>query len=138
MKTRSINGVAVSEIGLGCMNFNHAYQPQISQAESARILQMAFDSGVTHFDTAALYGFGRNEEWVGAGIKSFRSKIFLASKCGMTGVNGKRVIDGRPETLMNTCAEALKRLQVEHIDLYYLHRWDKQVPIEESVGALAK
>ena len=137
LKTRYINQVAVSELGFGCMNLNHAYEPKLSFDRAQNLLKAAFDAGITHFDTAALYGFGVNEEWVGAGIKSFRSKIYLASKCGMTGVNGKRVIDGRADTLKKTCEEALRRLQVDHIDLYYLHRWDKQVPIEDSVGALA-
>lgn len=138
MKARHINKIAVSELGFGCMNLNHAYEPKLSFDRAQHLLKAAFDAGITHFDTAALYGFGANEEWVGAGIKSFRSKIYLASKCGMTGINGRRVIDGRPETLKRTCAEALQRLQVDHIDLYYLHRWDKQVPIEDSVGALAE
>lgn len=137
-KSRYINQIAVSELGLGCMNLNHAYEPKLSFDRAQQLIRAAFDLGITHFDTAALYGFGANEEWVGAGIKSFRSKIYLASKCGMTGINGKRVIDGRPETLKQTCAEALQRLQVDHIDLYYLHRWDKQIPIEESVGAMAE
>jgi len=137
LKTRYINNVAVSELGLGCMNLNHAYEPKLSFDRAQQLLKAAFELGITHFDTAALYGFGVNEEWVGAGIKPFRSQIYLASKCGMTGINGKRVIDGRPETLKRTCAEALQRLQVDHVDLYYLHRWDKQVPIEDSVGALA-
>ena len=103
----------------------------------------ALDSGVTLFDTAALYGFGANETLVGKVLKSHRQKFTLASKCGMTGVDvngdGKlvRVIDGRPETIRKTCEEALKRLQTDVIDLYYLHRWDKKVPIEDSVGALS-
>lgn len=138
MKARHINKIAVSELGFGCMSLNHAYEPKLSFDRARDLLKAAFDAGITQFDTAALYGFGANEEWVGAGIKSFRSKIYLASKCGMTGINGRRVIDGRPETLKRTCAEALQRLQVDHIDLYYLHRWDKQVPIEDSVGALAE
>src|SRR5690606_16558719 len=71
-------------------------------------------------------------------LAPYRSRFTLASKCGMTGVDGKRVIDGRPQTLKRTCEEALRRLQTEVIDLYYLHRWDRQVPIEDSVGALAE
>jgi aryl-alcohol dehydrogenase-like predicted oxidoreductase len=94
--------------------------------------------GVTHFDTAALYGFGKNETLLGQVLSPLRDQIFLASKCGMTGVDGKRVIDGRPETLKRTCDEALQRLRTDRIDLYYLHRWDKQVPIEESVGGLSR
>ena len=95
------------------------------------------------FDTAALYGFGANETLVGNVLSKHRSRFTLASKCGMTGVDaagdGKlvRVIDGRPDTIRATCEAALKRLQTDVIDLYYLHRWDKQVPIEDSVGALA-
>jgi hypothetical protein len=100
-------------------------------------LLAALDAGVTLFDTAALYGFGANEELVGRVLKPHRQQIVLTSKCGMTGVEGKRVIDGRPETLRQTCEDSLRRLQTDVIDLYYLHRWDRQVPIEDSVGALA-
>lgn len=138
MPTRTLGPFTVSAIGLGCMNVSHAYGvPPAREAAHALLLQ-AFDEGVTHFDTVALYGFGKNEEVVGAALKPVRDKIILASKCGMTGVDGKRVIDGRPETLKATCDASLKRLQTEVIDLYTLHRWDKQVPIEESVGALAE
>lgn len=120
------------------MNLSHAYGTPPSPEAAEALLLHAFDRGITHFDTAALYGFGKNETLVGRVLKPHRSKIFLASKCGMTGVDGKRVIDGRPETLRRTCDESLQRLQTEVIDLYYLHRWDKQVPIEDSVGALAE
>jgi aryl-alcohol dehydrogenase-like predicted oxidoreductase len=99
---------------------------------------------VTMFDTAALYGFGANETLLGNVLAKHRSRFTLASKCGMQGVDvagdGKlvRVIDGRPETIRATCEAALQRLQTDVIDLYYLHRWDKQVPIEDSMGALAE
>lgn len=134
---RALGPFTVSAIGLGCMNLNHAYGGKPSPAEARRVLEAAVEMGVTHFDTAALYGFGRNEELVGEALAPFRPQITLASKCGMTGVNGRRVIDGRPETLHRTCEEALLRLRTDVIDLYYLHRWDKAVPIEDSVGALA-
>jgi aryl-alcohol dehydrogenase-like predicted oxidoreductase len=75
---------------------------------------------------------------VGEVLAPFRDRFFLASKCGMTGVDGKRVIDGRPETLKRTCEDSLRRLRTDRVDLYYLHRWDKRVPIEESIGALAE
>jgi aryl-alcohol dehydrogenase-like predicted oxidoreductase len=107
------------------------------------VLLSALDSGVTLFDTAALYGFGANETLVGKVMKPHRQKFTLASKCGMQGVDvagdGKlvRVIDGRPATLRKTCEDSLRRLQTDVIDLYYLHRWDKKVPIEDSVGALS-
>lgn len=86
------------------------------------------------FEVSALYGFGANEALLGQVLKPHRSKIVLASKGGMAGVDGKRGIDGRPETLKRKCEESLRRLQPEVVDLYYLHRWDKKVPIEESVG----
>jgi aryl-alcohol dehydrogenase-like predicted oxidoreductase len=93
------------------------------------------------FDTAALYGFGTNELLVGKALKAHRHEITLCSKGGMAGVSFpdgvKRVIDGRPETLRKNCEDSLARLDTDVIDLYYLHRWDKQVPIEDSVGALS-
>ena len=143
MKNRKLGSFQVSEIGLGCMNLSHAYGAPVSEAQAERVLLSALDAGVTLFDTAALYGFGTNESLVGKFLKSHRQKFTLASKCGMAGVDlngdGKlvRVIDGRPETIRKTCEEALKRLQTDVIDLYYLHRWDKKVPIEDSVGALS-
>jgi hypothetical protein len=137
MQRRRIGSCQVSALGLGCMNLSHAYGTPPTEAAAAALLLRALDRGITHFDTAALYGFGRNETLLGKVLKPHRQQIFLASKCGMTGVDGKRVIDGRPETLRRTCEESLQRLQTDVIDLYYLHRWDKQVPIEDSVGALA-
>jgi len=143
MKNRKLGQFQVSEIGLGCMNLSHAYGAPVSEAQAEKVLLTALDAGVTFFDTAALYGFSANETLVGKVLKPHRQKLTLASKCGMTGVDvngdGKlvRVIDGRPETIRKTCEEALKRLQTDVIDLYYLHRWDKKVPIEDSVGALS-
>lgn len=137
MQQRSLGPFTVSAIGLGCMNLSHAYSPPPTPREAETLLRRALDLGVTHFDTAALYGFGVNEELLGRVLGPQRYEFTLASKCGMTGVNGQRVIDGRPATLRRTCEEALRRLRTDVIDLYYLHRWDKQVPIEESVGALA-
>ena len=138
MNTRRIGQTEVSAIGLGCMNLSHAYGTPPSPEASEALLLRALDLGVTHFDTAALYGFGSNESLVGRTLAPHRNRLFLASKCGMTGVEGKRVIDGRPETLIRTCDEALERLRTDRIDLYYLHRWDRQVPIEESVGGLSR
>ena len=143
MQQRKLGPFGVSAIGLGCMNICHAYGAPVSEAQAERLLLAALDAGVTHFDTAALYGFGASETMVGKVLGKQRSRFTLASKCGMQGVDvagdGKlvRVIDGRPKTLRATCEAALKRLRTEVIDLYYLHRWDKQVPIEDSVGGLA-
>lgn len=143
MKQRPLGPFTVSAVGLGCMNMCHAYGTPISEPEAEKLLLAALDAGVTHFDTAALYGFGTSETLIGKYLSPHRSRFTLASKCGMQGVDVKgdgklaRVIDGRPETLRATCEAALKRLRTDVIDLYYLHRWDKQVPIEDSVGALA-
>lgn len=137
MSKRSVGRFQVNPIGLGCMNLSHAYGVPPSPKEAALVLEQALEAGVDFFDTAALYGFGANETLVGEVLAKYRSRFVLASKCGMTGVDGKRVIDGRPATLKRTCEEALQRLRTDVIDLYYLHRWDKQVPIEDSVGALA-
>ncbi|MFN3566461.1 MAG: aldo/keto reductase [Burkholderiaceae bacterium] len=137
MHTRRIGPFEVFPIGLGCMNLSHAYGTPPAPDDGARLLLRALELGVNHFDTAALYGFGANEELVGRVLGPYRERIVLASKCGMTGVDGKRVIDGRPQTLKRTCEDSLRRLRTDVIDLYYLHRWDRKVPIEESVGALA-
>lgn len=137
MQQRRLGPFPVGAIGLGCMNLSHAYGAAPPREAAAALLRRALDCGIAHFDTAALYGFGANETLLGEVLAPFRSRFTLASKCGMTGVDGKRVIDGRPDTLRRTCDEALTRLRTEVIDLYYLHRWDKQVPIEDSVGALA-
>jgi len=137
MKTRQLGPFDVSAIGLGCMNLNHGYGAPVTVEQSEALLVHALDRGVTLFDTAALYGFGANEELVGKVLSRHRRHFTLASKCGMTGIDGKRVIDGRPATIQRTCEAALKRLRTDVIDLYYLHRWDKTVPIEDSVGALS-
>ena len=142
MQTRPLGPFEVSAIGLGCMNLSHAYGPPPPFDDAEKLLLTALDSGVTLFDTATLYGFGANETLVGRVMSPHRSRFTLASKCGLQGVDvnndGKlvRVIDGRPATIKSTCEDSLRRLKTDVIDLYYLHRWDKKVPIEDSVGAL--
>ena len=140
---RNLGPFAVHPIGLGCMNLSHAYGTPPPQAEGEALLRRALDLGVTLFDTAALYGFGSNETLVGRVLKDHRSRITLCSKGGMAGVKGddgvmRRVIDGRPEAIRRHCEDSLQRLGTDVIDLYYLHRWDKQVPIEDSVGEMAR
>ena len=135
---RRIGPFQVHPVGLGCMSLSHAYGVPPEPAAAEALLGRALELGVTLFDTAALYGFGANEELVGRVLAPPRDRLVLASKGGMTGVDGKRVIDGRPESLLRDCEASLRRLRTDTIDLYYLHRWDKQVPIEDSMGALSR
>ncbi|MET0335205.1 MAG: aldo/keto reductase [Rhizobacter sp.] len=138
MKQRTLGPFTVSALGLGCMNLSHAYGAPPEKKDAEALLLRALDLGVTLFDTAALYGFGLNETLVGEVLAKHRSKFTLASKGGLHGnAEGKRVIDGRPETIKWSCEQSLKRLRTDVIDLFYLHRWDKRVPIEDSVGAMA-
>jgi aryl-alcohol dehydrogenase-like predicted oxidoreductase len=141
MQQRQIGPFSVSAIGLGCMNLSHAYGAPPTSEVATALLHRALDLGCTLFDTAALYGFGANETLVGKVLKPYRQQITLCSKGGMAGVTFpdgvKRVIDGRPEAIRQNCEDSLRRLDTDVIDLYYLHRWDKKVPIEDSVGALS-
>lgn len=137
LPARRIGPLAVSAMGLGCMNLSHAYGTPPPAEEAAALLLEALDAGITLFDTAALYGFGANETLLGQVLAPHRERFVLASKCGLHGVNGQRVIDGRPETIRASCEASLQRLKTDRIDLFYLHRWDQQVPIEDSVGAMA-
>ncbi|WP_404429574.1 aldo/keto reductase [Microbacterium lacus] len=125
-------------MGLGCMSLSHAYGTAPPVDEGIRLVRAALDDGIRMLDTATFYGNGRNEELVGEAIAGRRDDVLLASKGGMAQVDGKKKIDGRPATLRAQVDASLQRLGVDHIDLYYLHRWDKGVPIGESVGALAE
>jgi aryl-alcohol dehydrogenase-like predicted oxidoreductase len=138
LPTRKIGPFEVSAVSLGCMNLNHAYGEFPSEAESIRLLNRALDLGVTMLDTAALYGDGENEKLVGKAVMHRRAEFTLASKCVLGLFDGKRGLDGRPEAITATLEGALQRLGTEHIDLYYLHRLDRNVPIEESIGALVR
>lgn len=137
LRKRRIGSLEVSAISLGCMNLSHAYGERPSPQAGAAVLRAALEAGVTLFDTAMLYGAGANEELVGRTLGADRRRFVLASKGGMSIVDGRRVIDGRPETILRNCDESLARLGTDVIDLYYLHRLDPKVPIEDSVGAMA-
>jgi aryl-alcohol dehydrogenase-like predicted oxidoreductase len=141
MEQREIGPLRVSAIGLGCMNLSHAYGTPPSAEQGERVLLAALDAGVTMFDTAALYGFGANEALIGKVLSKHRNAFTLASKGGIAGVKTeegmKRVIDGRPGAIRRDCEDSLRHLRTDVIDLYYLHRWDKKVPVEDSVGALS-
>lgn len=140
MKTRKLgqNGPVVSAIGLGCMGMSDFYGPS-DNAASEELLRQAFDRGINFFDTADMYGVGANESLVGFALRSVRDKIVIATKFGnMRRLDGAMLgVNGRPEYVKAACDQSLKRLGIEHIDLYYQHRVDPNVPIEETVGAMA-
>ncbi len=138
LPTRQVGPFTVSAIGLGCMNLNHAYGTPPSPEEGAALLRRALDLGITFFDTAALYGLGESEKLVGRTLGGDRTRFTLASKCVLDMRDGKRSLDGSPDAITKTLEGSLARLGTDHIDLYYLHRLDRRVPIEESVGALVR
>jgi aryl-alcohol dehydrogenase-like predicted oxidoreductase len=134
---RAINGHLTNPVGLGCMNICWAYAPPVAEDYAMELLNAALDAGYDHLDTARIYGEGASERLIGEALKGRRNEFFLASKTGII-IDGKeRRIDCKPETIKAACEESLKLLQTDYIDLYYLHRRDFTVPIEESVGALA-
>jgi len=120
------------------MCLSHAYGVPPDRERAAAVLLQALELGYNHIDSAALYGFGANETLVGDVLSGRRREFILVTKGGIfRNAQGQRVIDSRPEMIKRNCEESLGRLRTDVIDLYYLHRWDKRVPIEESVGALA-
>ncbi|MBC7504583.1 MAG: aldo/keto reductase [Sandarakinorhabdus sp.] len=135
---RSLAGRSVNAIGLGCMSLSHGYGRAPDTAHATQLLNRALDLGYDHLDTARIYGMGRNETLLGEALKGRRSEFLLASKCGIIIEGEARRIDCRPATIDAALATSLKLLQTDHIDLYYMHRRDRTVPIEESVGALAR
>jgi aryl-alcohol dehydrogenase-like predicted oxidoreductase len=138
LPSRPLAGRRVSAVSLGCMNLSHAYGHPPDEADAVRLLNRALDLGVTMLDTAALYGGGGNERLLGRAVMHRRAEFLLASKCVLDLHDGKRGLDGSPAAIARTLDGALARLGTDHIDLYYLHRLDRRVPIEESVGALAR
>jgi aryl-alcohol dehydrogenase-like predicted oxidoreductase len=138
MQTRKLGPFTVNAIGLGCMSMSHAYGTP-DPVEAERTLAAALDIGYNFLDTAALYGFGKNEELVGRVLKQRRKDYVLASKCGIwKGADGKREINGTPAKIREVAEGALQRLQTDVIDLYYLHRRDFKVPIEDSIGEMSR
>jgi aryl-alcohol dehydrogenase-like predicted oxidoreductase len=140
MKVRHLGkgGLTVSAIGLGCMGMSQSYGPG-DDAESIRTVHRALDIGVTFLDTAAAYGMGENERLVGRAIRDRRHEVMLATKCGIIrGADGMpAALNGSPEHIRESCDASLQRLDVDVIDLFYLHRVDPNTPIEESVGAMS-
>jgi aryl-alcohol dehydrogenase-like predicted oxidoreductase len=133
-------GAVVSRMGLGCMGMSEFYGER-NDAESAATLLRSLDLGVTFLDTADVYGIGDNEELVGKTIRGRRDEVFLATKFGNVRTKAEPMrwaLSGRPEYVRAACDASLKRLGVDHIDLYYQHRVDPHTPIEETVGAMAE
>ncbi|MBP6491665.1 MAG: aldo/keto reductase [Clostridia bacterium] len=121
--------LAVSSIGLGCMGMSHGYGPAMDKKEAIALIHKAIDLGVTFFDTAEIYD--DNELLVGEALAPYRDKVVIATKCGIKNIEGKQVVDGRPEEIRKSADKSLKRLGIDTLDLYYLHRVDTNVPIEE-------
>ncbi|HMG97310.1 MAG TPA: aldo/keto reductase [Gaiellales bacterium] len=136
------DGPSVSGVGLGCMSASWAYYlDRQDDSLSELALRRALELGVTHFDTATLYGRGHNETLVGRALRERQPEVLIASKCGLENrgfPRRKTVRDGRPETVRRQCDASLARLGSEYLDLYYLHRVDPKVPVEETFGALSE
>ena len=131
------SGINVSAIGLGCMSFSGTYGPS-DDAASTTLIHDALDAGVTFFDSSDAYGKGHNETLLGNALKGKRSGVVIATKFGNLGGAGGKYADGRPDFVVSSCDASLKRLGVDVIDLYYAHRIDPTVAIEDTVGAMAK
>ena len=143
MKKRQLgnSGLAVSALGLGCMGMSYGYGPASDKNEMIALIHAAIDCGVTFFDTAEVYGPHTNEELVGEALAPFKGKVVIATKFGICMKDGKQVLDSNPATIRQSAEGSLKRLRIDAIDLYYQHRVDPDVPIEEvagTVGSLIK
>jgi aryl-alcohol dehydrogenase-like predicted oxidoreductase len=131
------SGLEVSAIGLGCMGLSHAYGRPLEKSEAIALIRAAFDRGVTFFDTAEVYGPFTNEEIVGEALAPFRRQVVIATKFGFRIVDGKQAgLDSRPEHIREVAEASLKRLKTDVIDLFYQHRVDPNVPIEDVAGAV--
>jgi aryl-alcohol dehydrogenase-like predicted oxidoreductase len=130
------SGLEVSAIGLGCMGLSYGYGPATDKQQGIDLIRSAVERGVTFFDTAEAYGPGTNEELVGEALQPFRDRVVIATKFGFRGGHADAGLDSRPERIRQVAEEALKRLRTDRIDLFYQHRVDPAVPIEEVAGAV--
>lgn len=135
MKQRTLGGLQVSEIGAGCMTFAGNYNAPVPKDVALKTIRTAFEHGVTFFDTAEVYGPYLSEEFVGEAVAPFRDKVQIATKFGFA-IDGTIALNSRPEHIRKVVEESLKRLRTDHIDLYYQHRVDPSVPIEDVAGAI--
>jgi aryl-alcohol dehydrogenase-like predicted oxidoreductase len=138
MQTRKLgnSNLEVSAIGFGCMGLNSAYSHTLDKQDAIALIQAAVERGVTFFDTAEIYGPLTNEEWVGEALKPYRDRVVIATKFGLKLQDGKQVQDSHPSRIRESVEGSLKRLQTDTIDLYYQHRVDPQVPIEDVAGTI--
>ncbi|WP_230304229.1 aldo/keto reductase [Peribacillus simplex] len=135
MKTRKLGTLEVSELGLGCMSISANYGPPADKDQGIKTIRTAYEKGVTFFDTAEVYGPFTNEELVGEALAPFRDEVIIASKFGFD-LEGSEGLNSRPEHIKKVVEDSLKRLKTDRIDLYYQHRVDPKVPIEEVAGAM--
>ncbi|WP_136807167.1 aldo/keto reductase [Desulfosediminicola flagellatus] len=138
MQKRKLGNSAleISAIGLGCMGMSYGYGPAANEKEMIELITKAVDNGVTFFDTAEVYGPYTNEDLVGKALAPFKGKVTIATKFGIQIENGKQILDSKPATIRQAVEGSLKRLQLDVIDLYYLHRVDPNVEIEEVAGTV--
>lgn len=138
MKTRILGtqGLEVSELGLGCMGLTFGYGPATDGNEAIKLIQNAYDLGVTFFDTAEAYSQGGNEQLLGKAVKSFREKVVIATKFGFQDGDSSKGVDSRPERIRTVVENSLKYLQTDYIDLFYQHRVDPNVPMEDVAGTV--
>lgn len=138
MKTRTLGnqGLEVSELGLGCMGLTFGYGPATDEKEAINLIRNAYESGVTFFDTAEAYSQGGNESLLGKAVKSFREKVVIATKFGFEGGDATKGLDSRPERIRQVAENSLRFLQTDYIDLFYQHRVDPNVPIEDVAGTI--
>src|SRR5918994_1216160 len=138
METRNIGPLKVSPIGLGLMSMSGIYG-NADDEQSIAVIHHALERGINHLDSADMYGWGHNEKLLGRALKGRRDKAIVATKFGQVKqADGKQTVDGRPEYVMQACEASLKRLGIEVIDLYYQHRVDPSVPIEDTIGAMKR
>ena len=129
-------GLEVSALGLGCMGLSFGYGPETTKADAIKLMRRAFELGVTFFDTAEAYGPFKNEELLGEGLQPFRDQIAIATKFGFENGDSKVGMNSKPENIRNVAEAALKRLKTDRIDLFYQHRVDPNVPIEDVAGTV--
>lgn len=138
MKTRVLgkNGLEVSALGLGCMGLSFGYGPATNKQDAIKLIHTAFDAGINFFDTAEVYGPFTNEELLGEALAPIRNKVVIATKFGFLDGNSANTTDSRPESMRKALEGSLKRLKTDYIDLYYQHRVDPNVPIEDVAGTI--